>query len=324
MAMVMTTKTAAKPAAKPARAYKHWKPDELQCLAEHYGLICDKTLAAHLQRKESAIINIASRKRLATRMANFYTAATLAKVLGIPCPKQVLWWVKRGWLKGRPSARSQGKKQLWRFSERGVVHCLKKHPWLVDINRMEEHYFRSVVIKEWERDPWYTVRQAAPLFGFTKLDAVYRYIHRGWLPAEKKPCHGSSGGVWIIRSSVIQAFLENDPRPRHKHIAASVARKRFIVASGSPLRLATIWVIKCPSCRQEITITAPPELGGPRVREMFIELYVNGNCKHGTDCLISLKPSDLVSLEGHAEEGSQRNVYQSPGGLIQPRDIQTG
>lgn len=272
---------------KPARHFKHWKPDELQYLAEHYGLICDKTLATRLQREESAIITIASRKRVVSRKGNFYTAGTLAKLLGIPCPKQVLQWVKKGWLKGSQSAMSQGQIKLWRFSERGVVRCLKQRPWLVDLKRMERHYFRSVVIKEWEHDPWYTVEQAAPLFGFTKPDAVYRYIHRGWLPAEKKPCLGTHEGVFIIRHSAIRAFLENDPRPKHRHAAASAARKRFIVASGGPSRVAIIWVIKCPACGEEVSISASPQLSGPQVRERFIELHVNGNCKHGAECLIS-------------------------------------
>jgi len=269
---------------KPARHFKHWKPDELQYLAEHYGLICDKILAARLQREESAIVTIASRKHVVSRKMNFYTAGALAKLLGIPCSRQVLQWVKKGWLKGSQSAKSQGRIRLWRFSEKGVVHCLKQRPWLVDLKRVERHYFRSVVIKEWERDPWYTVEQAAPLFGLTKPDAVYRYIHRGWLPAEKKPCLGTREGVWIIRRSAIEAFLKNDPRPEHKYIAKSNARKRFIVSSGEPSRLAILWVIKCPSCGQEVKITASPQLRGTRVREMFIELYVNGNCVHGTEC----------------------------------------
>ncbi len=274
---------------KPARAHKRWEPDELQYLAEHYGLICDKTLAARLQRSVSAIITIASRRRVISRMDNFYTAQALAKVLGIPCSRQVLYWVKKGWLKGRQSAMSQGKKRLWRFSERGVVLCLKQRPWLVDLKCMERHYFRSVVIKEWERDPWYRAEQVAPLLGLKSPRKVWKYIHRGWLPAEKKPCHGRQEGVWIIRRSAIQAFLENDPRPQHKHAAVSTARQRFIVASGEPSRLATIWVIKCPSCRQQVRITASPQIQGPRVREMFVELYVNGNCTHGAECLVPLK-----------------------------------
>jgi len=289
---VNTTETAD----KPARHFKHWKPDELQYLAEHYGLISDKTLAIRLQREESAIITIASRKRVVSRKDNFYTARALAEILGIPCYKQVLQWVKKEWLKGRKSAMSQGQVRLWRFSERGVVDCLKQRPWLVDLKRMERHYFRSVVIKEWERDPWYTVEQAAPLFGFTKPDAVYRYIHRGWLPAEKKPCLGTHEGVWIIRHSAIEAFLKNDPRPEHRHIAASTARKRFIVSSGEPSRLAILWVIKCPSCGQEVKITASPLLRGPRVRERFIELYVDGTCKHGSYCIIPTRTPKLAPL----------------------------
>ncbi|MBA7542468.1 hypothetical protein ES705_34789 [subsurface metagenome] len=307
---------------KPARAGKHWKPDELEYLADQYGLICDKTLAARLQRSESAIIKIASYKRVVARTGNFYTASALAKLLGIPCPRQVLGWVKKGWLKGRPSAMSQGKKRLWRFSEGGVIECLRQRPWLVVVMPTRQwlisdysHHFFYIIRKEWEKDPWYTVEQAAPLFGFTKPAAVYRYIHRGWLPAEKKPCLGSRDGAWIIRRSAIEAFLTNDPRPEHKFIAASTAKKRFIVSSGEPSRLAILWVIKCPACGQEVTITASPQLRGPEIRKKFAEIYVNGNCTHGGACLIETYPivESRKGGDSDAREGDTHTVEDDQG-----------
>ncbi|GAI61903.1 unnamed protein product, partial [marine sediment metagenome] len=111
-------------------------------------------------------------------------------------------------------------------------------------------------------------------------------------------CHGA----WIVRRSSIEAFLENDPRPEHKYIAASTTRRRLIVSSGEPYRLATLWVVKCPSCGQEVKITAPPRLRGAAVRERFIRLYVNGNCEHGSYCLIPLSPQGIQSaLDAHTE-----------------------
>ncbi len=272
---------------KPARSRYKWTPEELEYLSNHYGLVSDKTIACNLNRSVYGVAWAAHRLGL-RRKDNLYTATELARILGVAYTGRVIGWVRRGWLKCRRGPLKAGLNRAWVFNERTVAKFLRQYPWIIDLRSMPEHYFRSVVRREWERDPWYTVEQAVPLFGFTNSDAVYRYINRGWLLAERKPwgCHRA----WIIRHSSIESFLKNDPRPEHKYIAASTARKRFIVLSGRPSRLAVLWVIKCPSCGQEVTVTASPKLRGPRVRETFIELYANGNCTHGADCLISTYP----------------------------------
>ncbi len=310
----MTTKIAD----KPTRAYRHWTLEELDYLKDNYGLICDKVLAARLQRSEGAIIYLAVGKHLVTRQMNFYTASALASLLGIPSSKSILLWVKKRWLSGIKSAKSQGKTRLWRFSEYGVAKCLRKRPWLVVLAPTRQwlisdysHPFFYIVRKEWERDPWYTCEQAAPLLGRTQPSTVYEYIHRGWLRAEKKPCLGSTGGMWIIRLSAIRAFLANDPRPQHQFAAASASMKRFIVSSGEPSKLATIWVIRCPSCGQQVRIEADPQLHGPQVRERFIELYVNGNCTHGGDCLIETYPIAESRKEAESNGRDAQNEAKS-------------
>jgi len=192
---------------RPARFHKRWTPAELEYLTNYYGLTSDKRLAGQLHRTESGMIKYARYKRISQKN-NFYTGRTLAQVLGIPTPKTIILWKKKGWLKGERSGKSQSKQRLWRFTDYGIISCLKKRPWLVDLERMEQHYFRAVVQKEWEHDPWYPVEQAAPLLGMGKT-ALYKYIRQGLLQVERKPYLGSSYEESIIvRDSTIQSFLK--------------------------------------------------------------------------------------------------------------------
>ncbi len=276
---------------KTAKCRKPWSEEDLEYLAHRFGLVKDKTLATRLQRTESAIITTASKKYSISRINNYnsYTAASLADALGInKCSIDL--WIKKGWLKGRRLSNINGARRIWRLTEWGIIECLRKRPWLVLLKPTPQwliseysHHFFYLIRKEWEKDPWYTVEQAAPLLGLSKKSkcAVFQYIRMGWLRAEKKPCRGSSGGVWIIRRSAIQAFLENDPRPQHKYVAERDRTHRFLMSLGYPYRLATIWVLNCPSCRQEVRIAASAQLNGAEVRAKFISIYVNGVCSHG-------------------------------------------
>lgn len=272
--------------AKPARSQKCWSPEELEYLSEHYGLMSDAALAHYLQRSENAIV-LAARKKLhgQRKKDNFYTAAELARVLGISCAKRVVSWVEQRWLNGRKSPIRQGLYHVWLFTEETIVECLRRRPWLVDFKKMERSYFRSVAIEEWERDPWYTCIQAAPMLSVKTIDTVHRYIYLGWLPAEKKP-GGPHQGVWIIRRSAVQAFLDDDPRAQYRHVQYSAGSRKAIIRAGRPSKLLIIWLIKCPSCGELVRIIAPPQLRGPQVKERFLGQHVNGYCEHGAECLI--------------------------------------
>lgn len=276
---------------KPAKWRQRWSREDLDYLAQKYGLVSDKTLAARLQRTESAIITTA-RKRYAISHINnynFYTAATLAETLGVSdC--SIKLWIKRGWLTVRREAKIRGKKRLWRFTEHGIIKCLRQRPWLVILNPTPQwlisdysHPFFYIIRDEWGKNPWYTVKQALPLLGIKSNDAISRYIHMGWLLAERKPCIGAPEGMWIIRRSAIQAFLENDPRPQHKYVAERDRNHRFLISLGYPYRLATTWVLKCPSCGEQVRIIAPSPLNGAQVRERFVTVYVNGKCLHSAE-----------------------------------------
>lgn len=280
---------------RPARYKYKWNPEELLYLSGHYGLLLDETIASNLGRSVGGI-TWAVRKLNLRRKDNLYTAAELARTLGIAEPVTVIGWHQRGWLKCRKGPLKAGLNRAWVFNEGTVAKFLRQHPWLVDLKSMPEHYFRSVVKREWERDPWYTTQQAAPLFGVKDGYTVGDYILRGWLPADKKPHGGQGHKAWIIRHSAIQEFLANDPRPQSNHYTISQARRKFLIEAGQAAMLAVAWIIKCPSCGQQVRIMAPPRLPGVEVRERFIRLYVNGSCEHGSYCLIPTETPKLAPL----------------------------
>ncbi len=259
--------------ATESRHRRHWTEEEIYYLSNNFGVLTDETLARKLQRSELAIRRTAWRQLRMHRWDNLYNAAELAEALGIPHAGKIVRWVKKGWLKGRRSSIHKGAHQHWKFSEAGVVECLRKRPWLMMLSPTRRwlvsdysHHFFYIVRKEWRRDPWYTTEQAAALLKVTAR-TIGVYIRRGLLEGEKTPRRQSA--VWVIRRSAIQAFLANDPRPQHQFARVSI-----------------LWVIKCPACGREVKVTASPQLKGPQVRERFIEQYVNGNCTHGGDCLL--------------------------------------
>lgn len=279
------------------RAGKNWTPEELDYLGNKYGLISDRSISQHLQRSPNALKIANQRKLHSNRKMNFYSAAQLAKVLAIPCSKTLIPWVEVGWLKARRSIVRAGEYHAWRFLDKQIEKFLHSKPWLFDPGKMPQHYFRSIVQAEYDKDPWYTCIEAAPLLGVKTDDAIQRYILHGWLKAEKKP-GGPWQGKWIIRRSAIEKFLANDPRPQHKYDMASTSRKRTWRKHGNPLRLSIIWSVLCPTCGNTVVVKAHPGLKGPQVQSIFTRVYSNGACSHGLICTLeeSKYSESLVSV----------------------------
>lgn len=297
---------------RAARSHYKWTPDELQYLSDRYGRVHDETIARNLGRSIYGMAYAAQRLRQ-RRKDNFYTANELARALGIPDSDTIIRWAQRGWLKGRKAPMKQ---RVWMFTEKNIIRCLRQRPWLVDLECMPEHFFRSVVTREWESDPWYTTQQVAPLLEVKNHTTVHDYISRGWLPADKKPHGGPHGGAWVIRHSAIQSFLAKDPRPQSKHESFSEGRRKFLLATGQLSRSAIIWLMRCPRCGQQVMITAPPQLRrGAAVRQRFIDLYLNGNCEHGAHCVISAQGGN-----GHIQGLSDELQHDTPYPGLSPED----
>lgn len=280
------TKTDRHPDRRYQRAQKRWTEEELEYLGSKYGLVSDRAICRHLQRSLNAIRIAALRKLHSNRKANFYSACELARTLGVLDSKTIINWASAGWIPVRKSVVRAGIFKAWLFRDKNIVRFLREKPWLFDPTKMPDHYFRSIVRGEYERDPWYSCEQAALLLGVKTDDAVQRYIRRGWLPAVKKP-GGPWQGKWIIRRSDIEKFLANDPRPKHKFDMASSSRKRAARRKGNPLRLSVVWSVLCPDCGETVVVKADPSLRGPQVQQLFTRIYTDGTCSHGLICSLA-------------------------------------
>lgn len=191
--------------------HRKWTEEEMEYLADNFGVLTDRTLAGRLQRSELAIRRKVWRRFHMHRWDNLYNAAELAEALNIPHAGRIIRWVREGWLKARRSAIHKGANQHWKFSYTGIVRCLRRRPWLVMLKPTRQwlisdysHHFFYIVRAQWKRDPWYTTEQAASLL---KVPAytIRAYIRRGLLEAEKAPRRQEA--VWVIRRSAIDLFL---------------------------------------------------------------------------------------------------------------------
>ncbi len=271
-----------------ANAKKPWTPAELERLSNKYGLVSDKALARLLQRSPNAIKVAATRKLHQSRSMNFYTARNVAQELGIKDSKTIIYWLRRGWIVGRHCLVGAGLNFRWMFHEEHIVACLRKRPYLCDLKTMPRGYFRSIVQEEWDKDRWYTCLEAAPLLGLIDINAIHRYIRRGWLPAERRP-GGPWTGRYVIRHSAIQSFLANDPRPTKSEIISG-SRRQSRLNRGLPVRLSVHWSILCPLCGQRVMVMASPQLrNGAQVQAEFTRIYTNGHCAHGLKCTVGFK-----------------------------------
>ncbi len=198
-----------------ARKEPPWAPWELDFLADNYGRISVEEIAWALKRSPNAQKIIAYRRFRMNQKTNIYTARALARELGLSCAKIIVAWHNRGYLKGKLAPFMNGPNHVWFFDYDDIIDCLQQRPFLCKLKRMPQSYFRSIVQREWEKDPWYSKTAAGKFLGLADGNPVYRYIKEGWLPAIRAPMGGGKG-AWIIRHSDLAEFQLHDPRPLHR------------------------------------------------------------------------------------------------------------
>ncbi len=193
-----------------------WTDKQLEYLDDNYGRLPAEQIAKRLHRSRNALKITAFRKlHKLNQRSNIYTSRAVAEELGLSCAKIVIAWLDRGYLKGERAPFSYGPNQVWHFEYEDIIKCLEQRPWLCRRERMPEGYFRSVVQKEWEKNPWYTSKEAAIFLGLADHNPIHRYIYNQWLPAVRRPMGGSQG-EWIIRHKDLVEFQLHDPRPAHR------------------------------------------------------------------------------------------------------------
>jgi hypothetical protein len=212
-----------------SRALKDWEPEELEILAQEYGRMPAVELGKKLGRSPNAL-KVASFRKLEglNQRNNIYTARAVSSILGIACSKTIVQWMNKGYIKGKRAPFGYGATLCWRFEYEDIIQCIKTRPWLCNLEKMEQSYFLTVVLQEYERDPWYNTHEAAAFFDRIDINVIHRYIARGWLEAFRLPItgkHGHGCWGWGIRKSSIDAMLADDPRPEYRRHALRESRR---------------------------------------------------------------------------------------------------
>ncbi len=238
-----------------------WSDEEEEFLRDHYSRMTLNTLANRLGRSPRAI-----RERRGDlglhRTDGFYTASALAEIFGMP-EKKLILLVKQGWFKGSRARYNRGPHRPWRFCETNIRRFIRTYPWLLRPEKMDKHYFRALLRREWKRDPWLSAGEAAAAVGcrkYTLIRAARAGVIRGW---QRSPTKNSK---WWFRKSDLAGFWEK--LAARKAQVSKEARHSYLLHHGSPVKVNTIWELLCPACGELYRVEAPPKAYGEKVLEL--------------------------------------------------------
>ena len=263
------------------RAYHPpWTREEEDWLRDNYHQYTIKTLVRKLQRSRVAITLRVKRLNI-RRTDGYYTARAVAEIFGGD-PKRVAALYHEGYLKGRKAPYLQGKNYPWMFTELAIVRFIKAYPWLLRPEAMQqEHYFRSVLRQEWERDPWYDSRQAAAMMGVGD-ETILRRLRSGEIPAFQRSPSKPWFRWWIRRSDLLTQFRRHDtPEERARNMADMQRARRE--RSGLPRQLHAVWEIVCQDCAERYQIKAPPRVWSTHVLKLAGEQHVCAQAEQAAD-----------------------------------------
>ena len=189
--------------------HPRWTDEEVERLRSLYSRFDLPTLARRFGRSTTGVHLKAKRLGL-TKIDDWYTAQELARLFGIRCAKSVVRWVSKGFLRGGHVQWRYGPNHPWAFEHDDVVVFIEAHPWLLELRRMERHYFRSVLQAQWDLDPWYEPKEAARRLGVCK-ETMARYLRSGRVKGHRSG--DGKWGYWKVRQSAL-AGLALRPRGR--------------------------------------------------------------------------------------------------------------
>jgi hypothetical protein len=304
---------------------KYWVDADLQWLSDNVGLVSPEELSRHLQRSIAGIRLVCKRRLHINYKTNLYTARNLAGIFGVKCAKTVTRWHRLGWLKGERSPISCGGGRMWHFDYDNIVDFVRNYPWLFDTKRMEQSYFRTIVLEEYARRPWVTYPQACKMVHVAyDGPAMAQYIKKKWLHPVKKPIEGGNHWTWIFFKSDIEKFLANDPRCLYGSVSAAT-KKAHRLKEGKPVQLHLVWRMRCPVCRHMVRIEAYPRYQGKELQELFrLRFCGDGKCTHGRKVKIErpLKPYKVRESKGGNGDVHISGYWnrQLPGASPQPRN----
>jgi len=263
----------------------YWTEKDVETLREDFGVIPDNRLCKKLGRTRVSIVLKAKRVKINRKM-NIMTARSVAEICGIPDSHTVMMWVRKELLKAKKSGTYCGGTRMWNIDDGSLARMLKDNPWLAYLPDMPDSYYKRLVEREWEENPWFTRQEVANMLGVGP-DYVPRYIKRGWLRGTKVPGGRHSQVRWMFRASWVMAFLNDDPRNKYHRKLLSMTKKGKNLLSGNhPVQLYGVWLIKCPRCERIVAVSAAANRRckyAPGVKEAFLAtLDGHCHCIHGS------------------------------------------
>lgn len=189
--------------------HREWTAEEMDYLAESWGLLPDATVARRLGRTVAACKVRATRFLHLSRSQQFLTAQAVARLFGVDVHVVIRRWIRDGLLRARRSAvNCGGNGRMWRIDDADLERFVRRYPWHYDRTRIEwGTYWRNLANRVWARDPYLGVVEAAAQLGIHP-NTLARWCREGRIVAVKTACYGGGNHQrWMLAQSVVSAFV---------------------------------------------------------------------------------------------------------------------
>jgi hypothetical protein len=216
------------------------------------------TIAGQLGRTPTAVRE--KRKRLGLRRGDRHTpsAAAVAHVMGVGCPKTVTSWVGRGWLRPIGGRRVRP----WRFDSTALWDLVALPAAVVAIQpeRITDAELHAYALEQRAHLPrWLPLRAVATRYHVTS-GTVAGWVAQGRFAAE----HLQRYGVLWLRADALDGFVPPCQRPRVRY--ACCGRRLPTGAARPPAN----HVLICAACWPDVRVLpgghllrlVPPGQGG--------------------------------------------------------------
>lgn len=127
---------------------KPWTRAELNALEDLTGHLSAATIAKHLLRPVSSVVNKMKRLHLSRRVRNGYTMRDLELCLGEDHHK-ISGWIKKGWLRDhlQGTRRHDGNgRDIHRIREKDVLDFIRDHPQEINLGKVDQTWFLDLVL----------------------------------------------------------------------------------------------------------------------------------------------------------------------------------
>jgi len=112
------------------------------------GRVSAATIAKHLHRPESSVVNKLRRLGTSRRVREGYTMRDLEECLGEDHHK-ISVWIANGWLRDRPQGTNRhggNGNDIHRIREKDVLHFIKNHPQEINLGKVDQVWFLDLVL----------------------------------------------------------------------------------------------------------------------------------------------------------------------------------